>query len=158
MINNEENNLKLTHEQLEAIDLANQRLSVIQTETAIATKALNSMRIESQTALKDKTYQEEQLTITIALVATNTSRVNQLNEQIEIKVNELASITQNIAVKADELTLRETSILEKEESLNKLDIRLKDLEKLLTDRSILVLEGEKNLEARITRINEAING
>lgn len=158
MIINEEGNVRLTDEQVKAIDVANQRLYGIHNEINSATRTLSALKNDSVVALKDKTYQEEQLSSTVTSVQLAISHLNQVNESVASKTVELSDITQKIAVKGSELVAKENELIKREA-----EISLKEEELVTRETALTKAESDhdwkKNiLEAKISRINEAING
>lgn len=116
--NPEENNPKLTPEQLQSIDVVNQRLFVIQTETTIAVKTLNSIKGESAIALKDRQYQEELLLGVTSQILEAQAKLNTLNESNSKASEILSATTQEIGKKSDILAAMESEFKKREDNIS----------------------------------------
>lgn len=158
MIINEDANVKLTPEQLQAIEVATQRLYNLQNETNAALKVLSALKNDSIVALKDKNYQEEQLSKVTEQVRIIQSELENLSVQkydlitdLSLARSELSEIKASSERKMAEITEQVKLHSEKENDFITREICLSGSEREYEEKS-------QFLQARINRINEAING
>lgn len=157
MITAPENNIKLTDEQTAAIEEAQSRLLILESQINVQTKNLRTLKIDTDNVTKDRLLLEEEIKKLNDQVSPLKVTIDSLNRQIDEKISELASVTQKIAVKSDELTSKETSLKIREDSIAAKEDELNAREIILSNSEELYEESKQKLEARITRINEAIN-
>ena len=140
MITNEDSNVQLTPEQLQAIDVAQQRLYNLQNETTVATRTLSALKNDSVVALKDKDYQEKLLADVVSKVTAVQIQLNTLEISANSSREILNSLTQEIAKKSDILAVMEADF-------KKRDDDLAQKERELTDRETQVSAKEADLSS-----------
>ena len=135
MIETPTENVKLTFEQLQQLDVVQKRLAVLESEMAIATKLLKGTRLEGDRALKEKIYQEE-------LLAT-------VKEKIEKAQKDLDSLVVRVA---------ESSVVLNEKRAESEDIHIAAQQTLgvLNDREDRLAKAEKEYEQKNKELNNKI--
>lgn len=143
-------NVKLNFDQLQAIDTAQKRLSVLESEVGIAQKILKGTKMEIDRAVKEKAYQEEILGTVSAQLNEKKSFASKLDEDILAKQAELHNILSEYKNHSDKMTA------EKMEMKDAKDALLAQ-EKFLASKSLLVSSGSKDLEDNKSEFNEKVS-
>lgn len=129
MIDTPTENVALTFEQMQQIDVVQKKLSNIQNEIVLASKLLNQTKLECQNVTKEKVYQEELL------------------DTLKIKVSEIKNIHEDLngKVELSKNTLEENNRKSKEiiQLYESKSIELKDKEEFL---NIKIENHTKNVE------------
>lgn len=155
MIDSPTENVKLTFEQLQQIDVVEKRLSNLQSEIANANKILKGTKSECDRALKEKLYQEE-LAFNLAsqIKELTTSRDN-LAKEITLSTQALEDtkktskdLSESNYAKTDELLKREQKISQSEtEHLLKVEDFNNKYNQLLDDKNAISTAKEAFLKA-----------
>lgn len=118
MIDSPNENVKLTFEQMQQIDIVQKRLSVLESEITSATKILKGTKSECDRAVKEKLYQEELL-----------ANIKEVVEQFTVKKDNLVLEIISHTTEIDNLK-EKTTQLNKENYDKESDIiaRTKDLD------------------------------
>lgn len=145
--NPEENNIKLTSEQTQAIEETKSRLMNLEVEISIANKNLKALKSDTERITKEKIYQEEllakvntqiddansRLTSLLGAVLTGTNALSEVNQEIGKKGDilkamelEFKSREDTLSSKEADLVTRETSVALREEDVKKLGAILQD--------------------------------
>ncbi len=143
MISSPEGNVKLRKEDEKKLELATQRLSVVQHEVLSATKELASLDGEITNARKSKIYLDEQVLITTAHLESlqNERQAVQLavvegNKDLDSLQGEHKKIKTVHSKKSSELDERESTVLQAEKDYAQKMLALTTREKQLeTDRA-----------------------
>jgi hypothetical protein len=149
MIDTPNENVKLTFDQLQAIDVTEKRLANLESEVNIATKSLRVAKLDADRATKENIYQNELLAIVTAQVAEKQNRATQLDEQILAKSDELAVLSSKIVEFTAKKTAEEMLLKDREDAVSILEIKLQE------DRSILD-KIEENLHTNIEEFNKKV--
>lgn len=105
-------------EKQKAIDLANQKLFIIQNEIAIAQKTSRQEKAESERLTKERMYQEELLESSMSAASESVNKLNALSEEVSQSERKLD------AIKAEILAIE----LENKQKRDLLDKETKSLE------------------------------
>lgn len=126
MIDTPNDNVKLTLEQMQQIDVVEKRLAVLKNEITISQNLLMGTRMEIDRATKEKEYQEELLSSLQNQVEDFSNKkdilINEINSSIEINdklKEESAKINNENYIKISEINSRQSELESKEENFNK---------------------------------------
>lgn len=126
MIDTPNDNVKLTLEQMQQIDVVEKRLAVLKNEITISQNLLMGTRMEIDRATKEKEYQEELLFSLQNQVEDFSNKkdilINEINSSIEINdklKEESAKINNENYIKISEINSRQSELESKEENFNK---------------------------------------
>lgn len=148
MIDTPSNNPKLSFEQLQAIDITQKRLAVLESEINNASKVLKGTKVECDNAVKENKYQQEQLITIITQVDNkkkelsdlvvnceeNSSKLKTLNDEIKNKTTKQLEIEElnsqkaqklDSMIKEEQVRLDELSKKEEVHHKNSLDLLIK---------------------------------
>lgn len=121
MLENSPQNVKLTFDQLQQIDVAEKRLAHLQIEVSLATKLLTETRLDCEKVTKEKIYQEGLLADINSQLSSATLKHDKLLEDIKasegiLNSNTEKSVTIGLAneKKEKDLNERESKIIERE--------------------------------------------
>jgi len=82
MLNQPENNIKLSDEQALAIEETKSRLANLEAEISIANKNLKGIKLENEKAIKEKIYLEELLAGLSPQIESKQSELQKINDSI----------------------------------------------------------------------------
>ena len=143
MITNDESNIKLTPEQITAIEYSKSVLLNLEVEISIAQKTIRQVKSESERAIKDKAYQEELLAEVTNQVSASkinlenlTAQINEMIDQLNLLREESKKLGISHQEKSTELSNREFVVSKKETELCNKEIKHnKDLNDLFIDKT-----------------------
>ncbi len=132
MITSPTSNVKLTFDQIQAIDTTEKRLSVLESEITNAQKILKGTRMECDRAVKEQNYQEGILSTLSLNVDEAKSELTKTNEELTSAKSELSLITSQVQdlkksqeeasmklkEREDTVTARENAYVTSSEDLN----------------------------------------
>lgn len=121
------NNVQLTFEQLQQIDMFEKRLGNLQNEVNLAVKQLSVARTDCDRIFKEKEYQEKILTSLIGDVNNAKSELVIVISSLESNKVELSKTVESHRELHEELSKREVTVQKKESNL---DSKLKEHESL----------------------------
>ncbi len=156
MINTPESNIKLTDNQTKAIDIANQKLVVIQNEIAVATKVLNSTKNDSIVATKEKLWQEELLSDIKSKTNEAQSKLDVINTSITTQGEILSSINQEIAQKSISLNSKEMELKDREDNVSKKEEEVFSRQEELSQKEVNHEEISKRFKRKVEMLKEVI--
>lgn len=126
MIDTPSDNIKLTFEQMQQIDVVEKRLAVLKNEITISQNLLIGTRMEMDRATKEKEYQEELLSNLQTQVEDFSKKkdilINEINSSIETNdklKEESTKINNENYIKISEINSRQSDLESKEENFNK---------------------------------------
>lgn len=153
----EENNVKLTDEQLKAIEMVQHRLTVLQNEVTSATKVLNSIKNDSVVAVRDLAYQNDLLATVTAQVKEAKDKLNVLNETNANLTESNSKLGIEIASKNAELSTKEAGLADKENTILEKENGLSN-KKAWLDKSVREFTEEKEeFNAKVAKLKEVIS-
>lgn len=132
MINEGNDNVKLTFDQLQAIDVVEKRLGNLQSEINIATKNLTALKKDTDRIYKEKTYQEEllanltkqtedktkEISDLKANITEHTAMLNNVLAEYKDHTEKIATGKADHSAREDMILKKETELAEKSEELN----------------------------------------
>jgi len=122
MIETPNENVKLSFDQMQAIDLTQKRLSILESEIAVCQKVLRGTKLESDRAIKEKAYQNELLDSVNKQLSEKQSILSKLDEEILVKSNEKAQLLSYVANNKDAQEKREMELKDKEDKVVALEV------------------------------------
>jgi predicted nucleic acid-binding Zn-ribbon protein len=156
MLNQPENNLKLSDDQALAIEETKSRLVNLEAEISIANKNLKGIKLENEKAIKEKIYLEELLASLAPQIESKQSELQKIND----------SITEQSAVLSDLINKAKEQIKvdgAKELELKTREIELKAIESKvfreaeeLKEESAKVAEDKKKIDGFIEQLSAVI--
>lgn len=150
-------NVQLTVEQLHQIEETKKRLAILESEISNATKVLRSTKIEFETAVKDKTYQEELLATVTSQVKNKQLEMTELDEEILKKSANLNEIkTETESYKSE----KEKSIMtlnDKEDSVSSREEKVTEKEKSVVKSKLIHEDIVKEFNQKVSQLKEVIS-
>jgi chromosome segregation ATPase len=157
MLDNSQTTIKLTDEQTLQLETYQTRLANLEGEISIATKNIKALKSDTEHAIKEKTYQEEQLATLTSQIETKTLASAKLDEQITEKtaqLNELLSQfkehTDLMAKGKSDHEVRESKVVSEEQKLAE---HTKVVEQLTAER----LAEEESFNSKVAKLKEVIS-
>lgn len=156
--NNEQPNIKLTDEQVLAIEESQRRLASIETQITVQNKNLRIAKTDTENLTKDRFLLEEE--------------VKKLNTQIEPLKKEIGSLSEQKYDLITDLSLARSELSEVRASSDRQMTEIseqvkvheaKEAELIIRETSLVKKEEDhraasSELQEKISKINEAING
>ncbi len=150
-------NVKLNFDQLQAIDTAQKRLAVIESEIAIANKTLKGTKLESDRAIKERAYQEELLVEATKQVDSKQAIATKLDEDILEKTSALNTLNVEINDKKASQEAREMRIKNDEASVATASNNLLAKERVLAEKVRVYEAGAEEFNSKVAKLKEVIS-
>jgi chromosome segregation ATPase len=156
MIDNSNENVKLTFEQMQQIDTVQKRLSNIENEVIIAQKNLNVVNKDVLKATREREYQEELISkLNIEIELKTQEKI-----KLETAVNEMQSYLEEATLKDKELKsehkTKEIELVQKEHELSEKDKTLCAKEEKLTRQESQFSEEKNIFASKVDKLKEVL--
>lgn len=158
MLDNEPNtlNIVLTAEQQQAIEETKSRLMNLENEIVIAAKNLKAIKSDSQTAIKDKTYQEELFAKVTAQLETAKANLSSIESQTEDSKSVLALLNSEITTKTAMQVSKEVELRDREEFIISEEQKLKEHEQIVIKLTNEQEQDENIFNTKVAKLKEVI--
>ena len=154
--NNQTSNATLTFDQLQAIDVAQKRLSNLESEIVNAAKVLKGTKMECDRAVKEKTYQEELLgTLTIQTVEAKKQLDETKTSLLDVSYK-LDDLNKELKTKTTEQTKKDTELTTREDKISSQEIKLNEDRIELDKRINVLLVDSDRFNSKVAKLKEVI--
>ena len=150
-------NVKLSFEQLQAIDTTQKRLAVLESEIAIATKVLKGTKLECDRATKEIAYKNELLDSVNLQVKTVEDNLISLNETLANTREELAKVNSEISTKSSVQTAKDMEFKDREDGIVAKELALSNKEEVLSKNIAIHESDRKDFNEKIAKLKEVID-
>lgn len=157
MLNQPENNIKLTDAQLQAIEEVKNRLSNMESEVTIATKNLKVIKQDTEKAIKERAYEEERLDSIVKQIKPLEDKKVELESAIIEKLTELGKINSDIQESTVKHQEKEKELKEREELVLKNEKYLSERKEILDNKDIELNELVKEFNSKVSKLKEVIS-
>lgn len=156
-MNTSPKNIQLTPEQLQQLNVVQTRLANFEAEVTIATEALAQTRLEMAQAVKDKKYQEDELSKITADVSEATIQLQTMTVLINEKTDDLQIMQTTAATLSTKHEAKEQELTEREKELNKKEKDFIKKQGILTEGITKLDEDKKSVEEKKQKIQSIIS-
>ena len=156
MINSPTENVKLTFEQLQQIDVVQKQLANLQSEINIASKSLNVLKKDCDKVTKERIYQEELLSNLTVDVKKVEDRLGELTKERDTAIAQLDKAREETTKLNSSNCKKDLELKDRE---NKLQKEEEDLEKKVADfniKSNQLLKEQDDLKNKKSILSKAI--
>lgn len=157
MIETPTENVKLTFEQLQQIDVTQKRLAQLESEITIATKTLRGTKLEADRATKENAYQQELLMKISTQVDAKKKELEELNSVYTQTKSELSNLQSNIADKTVTQAAKDTELKNREDKLASGELALSKAKAKLEDDQNVHEQNVSVVNAKVEAIKQAIS-
>jgi uncharacterized protein (DUF3084 family) len=157
MINNSEtSNVKLTDEHTKEIEQYQVKLSNLLSEIVNATKILKGTTLESNRAVKDRTYQQDLLATLTPQIQTAQKNLDDLTTRHSETTTKLGLLNTEIAIKTTEYNLKESELKDREAKISQKEKQLSEQGEKLGRETILFNNDKATHNAKVAKLKEVI--
>jgi chromosome segregation ATPase len=150
-------NPKLSFDQLQAINVTQKRLAVLESEIVNATKQLRSTKLEADRATKENIYQNELLSTVSASVVKKNTEATKLDEEILSKKDVLAHLNSEIATKSAEHTTKIMELKDREDKVVATELSTHQREVDILDGRDDLNNDIRNWKDKVAKLKEVIS-
>lgn len=157
MITQETDNVKLTFDQLQAIDTAQKRLAVIESEITNAQKVLKGTKMESDRAVKELAYHEELLADLTAKTEAKNKELIDVKENLNTASEKCDALNKEIKEKEAEQFKKTVELDEREATIAKKEKELSEKGSALGKQEIILNNDKATFNEKVAKLKEVIS-
>lgn len=157
MIDTPNENVKLTFDQLQSIDIAQKRLGVLESEIANATKVLRGTKLECDRAVKELDYQNVLLKDITESVNKSKKELEELNLNKQAVKNILDSLNKEISEKLSVHTAKENELAERETKVSAKETEINSRHRDLMGKENLHTLDKEDFNKKVAKLKEVLN-
>lgn len=150
-------NVQLTFEQLQQINVVENRLGNLQNEIALAVKLLPETRNDLEQATKNKLYQEELLAIVSVKVSEKQSISTNLDEVILEKRVELNQLLSEISTKKSLFDKKEMEFKDREDKISEKEQQLSAQGNAIGKERVILENDKAEFKSKVDKLQEVIS-
>ena len=156
MLNQPENNLKLSDEQALAIEETKSRLANLEAEISIANKNLKGIKLENEKAIKEKIYLEELLASLAPQIESKQLELQKINDSITEQSAVLSGLINEAKEQSKVLEVKESELQVRENEIKEIDAKVFKQAEELKEESAKVAEDKKKIDGFIEKLSAVI--
>jgi hypothetical protein len=157
MINTPEPTIKLTDEETTRIEKVKTTLLNLESEISIATKNLKAIKSDTDHAVKEKTYQNEQLDTLILKVEEKVLINSKLDEQIAQKTAMLNDLLSKFKEHSDLMTSEKVDHKKRENKLKQNEIEFSEKAQKIWSNELELIHRMEDFDKKVVKLKEVIS-
>jgi len=156
MLNQPENNIKLSDEQALAIEETKSRLANLEAEISIANKNLKGIKLENEKAIKEKIYLEELLAGLSPQIESKQSELQKINDSITEQSIVLGGLINEAKEQSNVNGAKELELKTREIELKAIESKVFREAEELKQGLVKVAEDKKKIDGFIEKLSAVI--